>query len=271
MDGFESLPVVQCRAKFELLERALFKLPQIEKEDYLLEEYYSGGMYCRKITIPKDAMITGRIYKFDHIEIMLKGSKITVSADGPKKHYKGFNVIEAKSGKRQVGLALEETIWMTICQVPENIPLHEMLDYTTVSSYEEYYNFYNKLNLIDYNKFLIELGTSQDEMDKAVKSGGVATMSDKYDHIYVSNSELQGQGLFTKIAIKQGDIICPARVSTERTIAGRYSNHALYANSYPYSENGVFYFVARKDIMENEEITSNYREIFNFRHSEGDL
>ena len=271
MNDFDQLPVVQCRAKFEQLERELFKLPQLQEANYKLKEYYSGGMYCRHITIPEGAMITGRIYRFDHVEMMVKGSIEIVSADGPRKHYKDFTVIEAKSGKRQVGLALKETTWLTVCEAPSDIPISEMLDYTTVGSYEEYYSFHNKINYLDYHKFLVELGITQEQMDKIVKVDDVVGMPSGYENIHTKDSALNGIGLFSNKAIKKGEIVCPARVKDKRTIAGRYSNHALNANSFPYSENNIFYFIAKKDIEKDEEITANYRDIINFRSLEGDL
>lgn len=263
--------VSKRREKFENLESALFKLPQLTDEDYQLKEYYSGGMYCRHITIPKGAMITGRVYKFDHLETMISGSILIAAADGPKKHYQGFNVIEAEEGKRQAGLALEKTIWMTVCAVPEGVPLDHMLDYTTTVGYEEYYNYCNTINRLDYNKLLVEMNITEDEMTIIVNSEEITEMPLKYNNIYVSKSTLSGKGLFSNTAIKKGDLICPARILSDRTIAGRYSNHALKANSFMCKDGDTYFFRARKDIRENEEITCNYREVIGFRSIEGDL
>lgn len=271
VDKFTNLPVAQCRGMFERLEKALLKLPQITAEDYQLKEFYSGGLYCRQITIPKGALITGRIYKFDHIEMMLSGEIEIVSADGGKKTYTGTNVIAAKSGKRQAGLAIKETVWMTINQVPANIPIHEMLDYTAVLTYEEYNEFYRNINKLDYAKFLNETGLTQEQMDKQVMVDDVVDMPLGYEHIITQSSSLEGVGLFTKKNIKKGAIICPARVLVNRTIAGRYANHALYSNSIPYQENDIFYFVANTDINKGDEITANYRDIINYRNLRGDL
>ena len=271
VDSFDLLPVEQCRAKFNELEKELFKLPQIVDEDYSLKEYYSGGLYCRQITIPAGALITGRIYKFNHIEMMLSGDIIILSADGGKKNYQGHNVIEAKSGKRQAGLALTDTVWMTINQVPEGIPLHEMLDYTSVLTYEEFDAFYRELNQADYQKFLQDINLTQKEMDEIVTKDDVTEMPSGYEHIYTEASLLNDTGLFTSEPIKKGSIICPARVLDKRTIAGRYANHALHANSLPYTENNIFYFMASADIKKDEEITANYRDVLGFRVLNNDL
>jgi len=266
--SFDKLPVEKCREMFDNLENALLKLPQISDEEYQLKESYSGGIYCRQFTIPAGALVTGRIYKRDHIEIMISGNVLIVSADGPKKHYIGYNMIEAKAGKRQAGLAVEDTIWMTVYKVPESVPSDKRLDYATVGSFDEYNKF---INQEDYDNLLLELGMNQDQMDEIVKTDDVVNMDPTYNHIYVEDSDVQGKGLFTKEPIDQGEIICPSRIGNKRTIAGRYSNHSLSANSSPYTENGKFYFIAKKDIKAGEEITSNYREILKFRSIKGDL
>jgi len=271
IDQFDNLPAVKCRTLFDKLESELKKLPQLTDEDYQLKEYYSGGLYCRQITIPAGALITGRIYKFDHIEMMVSGEITIISADGPKNTYEGFNVISAKSGKRQAGLAISDTVWMTVNQVPENVPLNKMLDYTSVLTYEEYDSFYKELNNLDYNKFLSQLGINQEQMDEMVTANDVVDMPLGYEYIYKKESKLSGIGLFTKKQINKGEIICPARIGKKRTIAGRYSNHAFYANSVPFYEKDMFYFVANSDIRENEEITINYRDVLNFRERSGDL
>lgn len=268
--SFDNLPASMCRETFDTLEKKLMELPQLADEDYLLEEYYSGGLYCRKILVPEGAMITGRIYKFDHIEIMLSGEIMILSADGKKKMYHGHNVIEAKSGKRQAGVAIKDTIWITVNQVPENIPMSEMLDYTSVLTYEEYDDFYRDLNRLDYCQFLNELGVSKEQMDELVKADDAVEM-EGFDSICTKKSSLDGIGVFTKSDINENEMICPARIGDKRTIAGRYVNHALYPNSIPCEHKGEFYFMAIKKINAGEEITANYRHVINFRLMNGDI
>jgi len=62
-----------------------------------------GGMYGREITIPKDTVLTGQIYKFDHFDIMISGD-ITVSTDtGETKRFTGYNCFKGMSGKKRAG------------------------------------------------------------------------------------------------------------------------------------------------------------------------
>ena len=228
-------------------------------------------MYCREITIPEGAFITGRIYKFDHVEIMLSGEITIISADGGTKRYEGHNVIEAKAGKRQGGLAHKETKWLTINCIPDYLPMAEALDFTSVLTYKEYQDFHDSLNRADYEYFLNEIGLSHDEMEKIVNSDDIADLPIGYEHIELRDSTISGKGLFTKNEINEGDLICPVRIKEKRTVAGRYSNHALHSNTKPVVEGGVFYVMATNRIGENEEITMNYRDILSFRDKQGDL
>lgn len=269
--GLSGLSKKDRDASFSNMEAELFKLPQIKESDYSLKEYYSAGMYCREITIPEGALITGRIYKFDHLEVMISGDITIYSADGNVNHYSGHNIIEAKAGKRQAGLAHSDTIWMTVNQVPENIKLDEMLDFTTVMTREDFDKFHIAVNLFDYQNLLSEIELTEDQIQEIVNTDDLTDMPEGYGHVYTALSVIEGTGLFTSKNIRKGDVICPVRVLEKRTIAGRYSNHALHANALPYSENGILYIIANSDIKKGDEITTNYREVLSFRDDKGDL
>lgn len=264
-----SLTVSENRDVFNQLEQHLFSLPQLEDEDYSLVEYKSGGMYGRQFTIPKGVCVTGRVYKRDHLEIMLSGDVLIRSADGGVKHYTGFNVIEAKAGKRQAGFALEDTVWLTVNIVPEDV--EQPLEYTSVLSYAEFNDYIREVNLNDYQQLLAELQLTEEQMQDIVTVEDIVDLPEDYSHIYVGESHLSGKGLFSTIDIAEGDVICPTRLGQNRTIAGRYSNHALAANTKPVIIDGEFYVQACRNIAANEEITMNYRDILKFRQDKGDL
>lgn len=269
--NLEILPEEWRGKSLDEIENDLLKRPQLEDSDYSLKEYYSGGMYCRQITIPAGALITGRVYKFDHVEIMLSGDITIISDDGSETFYTGNNVIEAKAGKRQAGFSHSETTWLTINSVPEEILPENRLDYTSVLTYEEFNQFHIDVNQFDYQYFLSEVGLTQEQMDEIVKADDIVSMDEKYIHIHTSKSQIDGDGLFSKVDILAGDIICPVRIKEKRTIAGRYSNHAMNANAEPFEKDGVFYIVAKVNIKAGEEITTNYRDVLSFRDSRGDL
>jgi hypothetical protein len=262
--------IADHRARFDLMERALQRVPQVDNQHLSLREYVSGGMYCREITIPKGVLLTGRVYKFDHLEIMVRGKIDILSADGELVSYEGFNVIPALSGKRQAGYAHEETVWLTVNRVP-NIDVSQMLDHTTVLTYSEYEAFHRAVNQTDYLRFLGETGLTQDQMDAVVNIDDVVGLPPAFDAVHVAESETHGMGLFSSVPYVRGDLICPARIGDNRTIAGRYTNHAFHPNAEIVDVDGIYYLQANRPIPAGAEIFLNYRDVLEYRHSRGDL
>ena len=101
---------LDVRGNIQRLEAAMLKEPQLEIET---RHYFADGIYAREITIPKGALVTGKIHRTTHLNIVSKGRIAVVTEDGEK-------VIEApctfvaQPGTKRAGFALEETVWTTI-------------------------------------------------------------------------------------------------------------------------------------------------------------
>ena len=83
----------------------------------------------------------------------------------------------------------------------------------------------------------------------------------------VSNSKIEGKGLFASGNIEAGEVIAPARLGDKRTPAGRYTNHAKNPNAYfVLLPNNDLNLVALRPIRGTvggnigEEITIDYRQ-----------
>jgi hypothetical protein len=142
------------RQKLSQLETLMLQEEQVEIP---VEHRFSGGIYAREITIPKGTLLTGRIHKFDHFDIMLSGD-VTVSTDnGEVKRLTGLNIMEGKAGKKRAGFAHEDTHWITFHSVDERDP-EEMYNFLTCGSFEE---------LEDFN-LMLENALAQIEQDEQV-------------------------------------------------------------------------------------------------------
>lgn len=125
------------RQKLNELECAMLDQQQVEIP---VTHRFSGGIYAREITIPKGTLLTGRIHKFDHFDIMLSGD-VTVSTDsGETKRLTGLNIMEGKAGKKRAGYAHEDTHWITFHSAEERDP-NEMYEFLTCASFEELEQF----------------------------------------------------------------------------------------------------------------------------------
>jgi hypothetical protein len=228
-----------------------------------------GGMYLREITIPKDTLITGQIYKLDHLDIMISGD-VTVSTDsGERMRFKGYNKFKGLSGKKRAGYTHEDTTWITVHPVtgPDGEAIQKMI---TAETFEDLAEFYANQARHDYLLFLYDSGINKDEVERQSKETKDVDES-PVDGVYLSDSAINGVGLFSGYQFSSGDTICMARVDGKRTIAGRYANHSNRSNAKMVISDGNALLVAATDIPANEEITVDYRQVISERSLKEDL
>jgi hypothetical protein len=96
-------------AEIENLQREMVKMPQAELQT---EHYFSGGMYCRKLTRPAGTLIVGKVHKKDHFFLCAKGQIIAWSEKGMVTLNEG-DVLCSKAGTKRVTLAVTDAIGIT--------------------------------------------------------------------------------------------------------------------------------------------------------------
>ena len=82
--------------------------------------------------------------------------------------------------------------------------------------------------------------------------------------VKLSNSNIHGLGVFAE-SFKKDKIIGYARLDGNRTILGRYTNHAKSHNAKPIKIGNNIMLYAVKDI-EQEEITVDYRDMIDINN-----
>ena len=77
---------------------------------------------------------------------------------------------------------------------------------------------------------------------------------------YIANSKIHGNGLFTSIKIKKGDVLFLTVEDHKVTRLGSFVNHSYSPNSVMVKgvNDSEWNLVSLTDINENEEITGNY-------------
>ena len=73
--------------------------------------------------------------------------------------------------------------------------------------------------------------TDDDVRSIAENKDDIIDMPIGFERIYVSQSMIEGKGLYTNGLISAGLLVCPMRIDGLRTPAGRYTNHALQPNA----------------------------------------
>ena len=281
------------RDKIQSLESVLSKLPQV---DIPVVHRYSGGIYAREITIPAGVMLTGRIYKEDHFDVMVYGD-VTVTTDEGRKRLTGFNISKGNTGKKRAGYTHAETRWITFCASDE-MDDDDYLDHLTADSFDKIASHDNSIleedikrafsdcgslsgddyrgfrrgfilasgkalkssvDVEDYYSVLAEFGfTEKTARHQSEDVSDQIDLDDEYG-VVVGKSEIEGAGLHAVTGFNSGEIIMPARIDGYRTVAGRYVNHSANPNAKMVMDGGDIILVAIVDIGA-EEITTDYRE-----------
>jgi len=281
---------------------------QQEQLDIPVTHTYSGGIYARGITIPKDTWLTGRIYADDHFDVMVYGD-VTVSGDEGSKRLEGFNIFPGKRGKKRAGYAHEETRWITFHTCKEMAD-DDYLDHLTCEEFAELpglmaksdyieevelataYQASDSVNYLcfrsgylsalgkkskldadreDYHAVLDEFGFT-DKMARAQSENTSDMVSIIHDYrVTVSESIIDGAGLYALDGFDADSIIMPATINDHRTIGGRYTNHSIAPNATMIEIEGDFYVKSLNNIAAGEEITIDYRVSLNLRMSKGSI
>ena len=107
-----TMPAVPAdmRQKIDTLERAMLSMPQMEIDP---THYFADGLYAREIFIPKGTILTGKIHRTEHLNIISKGD-ISVMTEHGIKRIKAPCTMVSKPGTKRVGYAHEDTVWTTI-------------------------------------------------------------------------------------------------------------------------------------------------------------
>lgn len=134
------LTALSDRDKVALIEAEMLKHEQI---DIPIRHYFSPGVYAREITIPAGTLLTGRIHKFEQLNI-LSGGEISVSTeDGMQRVAAPFTVV-SPPGTKRIAYAHTECTWTTILATEETDP--ELIEAKfTVATEQEFLEFAQKM------------------------------------------------------------------------------------------------------------------------------
>lgn len=98
--------------RVDLLEAAIVaQLPAVRIEPV---HYFADGLYAREITIPSGTVLTGKVHRTRHLNILSRGT-ITVwsEAEGTKQLTAPATFV-AEAGSRRVGYAHTDVVWTTV-------------------------------------------------------------------------------------------------------------------------------------------------------------
>lgn len=102
---------IVTRAKVYELEAAMLR--EGVPVEMPVKHHFSQGVYARELFIPKGTVLTGKIHKYQQLNIMSQGELSVLTEDGIKRVKAPFTVV-SPPGTKRVAYAHEDTIWTTI-------------------------------------------------------------------------------------------------------------------------------------------------------------
>lgn len=81
--------------------------------------YFAPGVYMRQVFIPKGAIVTGKIHKTEHLNILSQGELTVYTEDGMKR-LKASTVIKSQPGIKRAAVAHEDSVWITVHHNPDD-------------------------------------------------------------------------------------------------------------------------------------------------------
>lgn len=131
------------RDKVALIEAEMLKHERI---DIPVRHYFSPGVYAREIKIPAGTLLTGRIHKFEQINILSGGEISVLTDDGMQRVSAPFTVV-SPPGTKRIAYAHTECTWTTILATEEKDP--EIIEAKfTVATEQEFLEFVKTQQLI---------------------------------------------------------------------------------------------------------------------------
>lgn len=106
------LPRMPTLAQIHALEDVLFSGPTIDM-DPNTSHHFADGLYGRELFIPAGTILTGKMHRGRHLNVLAQGD-ITVWTEDGMKRLQAPAVIVSEPGTKRVGYAHTDTVWITI-------------------------------------------------------------------------------------------------------------------------------------------------------------
>jgi len=110
-----SVDHLTMREKVFAIEAEMRKHPPL---DLPLKHHFSQGLYARELFIPKGTLLTGKVHKFEQLNIMSQGDMSVLTEDGIVRVQAPFTVV-SPPGTKRIAFAHEDTVWTVILATEE--------------------------------------------------------------------------------------------------------------------------------------------------------
>lgn len=264
--------VVNLNQKIETLEQEFMRHEQV---DCPVTHHFAPGQYTREVKLPAGALVIGHHQNFEHLNVFVKGRVAMRNEDGTFTEMKAPMVFVGKPG-RKIGFIYEDVVWLNVYVTKETdiekLEAHFMTKSNawleSATARDQVLLLQNAVDRKDFDRLVIELGMTKHQIRaQSQNPNDMIELPYGSYKFKVTKSKIEGEGLFATGDFEPGEVIAPARIKGDRTIAGRYTNHSLNPNAKMVrSSDSNIDLIAIKQIagchggLDGEEITVNYRE-----------
>lgn len=96
--------------RIDRLEQAMREGPPL---DVPVTHHFAPGLYAREVTIPAGALVTGKVHRTRHLNVISAGHIAVYTEDTGWRELRAPSTFLSEPGTRRVGFAFEDTVWTT--------------------------------------------------------------------------------------------------------------------------------------------------------------
>lgn len=126
----------QLRKRIWDLESAMLAADASVQIKLEAKHHFSPGVYMRELFIPKGVVLTGKIHKTEHHNILSQGD-LTVMTENGMKRLTASTIIKSGPGMKRAGYANEDSVWITVHANPDEITNPDELESKLVAATEQ--------------------------------------------------------------------------------------------------------------------------------------
>lgn len=105
------------------LQQAMLDMPQAPGMD--TTHHFAGGMYCRKIKIPRGTVVVSKVHKTEHFFIGCEG-ELQVAGQGETYTIRPGDVVPSPVGTKRVVHALTDVVVLTVHKTDKTVADDEL-------------------------------------------------------------------------------------------------------------------------------------------------
>lgn len=224
---------------------------------------FAPGVYIREIRIPKGTLFLGREHLHGHLCQLVSGAIVWITPDGKHRLEAPYQVY-SKPGDHMVLYAITDVVGRTVhANITDSRDTQE-LEAAYFGSREEMLELGK--DLYEYHQMFVDRGVDEELLRMIFENEADVVPLDKEYGVEVTDSPIQGKGVFATAQFPKGAAIAPARIDSHRTPVGRYTNHSFTPNTEFVGDEDL-QMVALRDIFPHEELTVDYRVLYDRRHA----